>query len=576
MKIIKTSDGYKVCRIKKEKKYEYLADITHYDQEIRKLMDTLEGLKFDSLVFLFGIDTGAYLEQLKKCLCSKNNVIIFEPNPSVFKQFPAALSDNIHLVYYEEKLVKQIFEQTITFKNINNIYFHAFGNYQKTYKKEYDRLIEHLDWTIMNAASQVYLAKRFKNVFIKNMIANMKMIHQATPVNNYVFSNKDVPAIVVSGGASLEQNIKDMLKQKDKLNNYFIITGSRTLKALVQNDIIPDMVVSVDPVDANYEMMKDYLDLDVPLAFYEYSNRYLLRDYKGGKILISLLFSHTIKGMEHLKAVYCGGSVSHACIDIANMLGCSPILLTGQDFALTNKKHHADSAVFPFDSSSRYDAQIMIRDVNGNLTETTVTLDSFRRNLEYYISCYKDQPRVQFINCSYGAEIKGAPHRELSEILEKSTFSVQKTPCRPNHELNLNPEKTIKTILEFLDDYLTKTSQGLELCQIILSENKTKSLLDVEEDDIDLQRILYILQIVNNIENDPYSQYFGGYFTEFLYDMKEKNNQMSAKDYDKLTSDLQYQTHFFKEYLERLNNILAEVKDTIVSTVSEFYQSHIV
>ncbi|WP_277408632.1 hypothetical protein [Lacrimispora xylanisolvens] len=127
-----------------------------------------------------------------------------------------------------------------------------------------------------------------------------------------------------------------------------------------------------------------------------------------------------------------------------------------------------------------------------------------------------------------------------------------------------------------MDHYLTKTSQGLELCQIILSENKTKSLLDVEEDDIDLQRILYILQIVNKIENDPYSQYFGGYFTEFLYDMKEKNNHMSAKDYDKLTSDLQYQTRFFKEYLERLNNILAEVKDTIVSTVSEFYQSHIV
>ena len=575
MKIIKTSDGYKVCRIKKNKKYEYLADIAHYDQEIRNLINTLDGLKFDSLVFIFGIDTGAYLEQLRKCLCSKNNVIIFEPNPSVFKQFPVALSDNIHLVFYEEKLVKQIFEQIITLKNINNIYFHAFGNYQKIYQKEYDRIIEHLDWTIMDAASQVYLARRFKTVFIQNMIANMKIINQATPVNNYLFSNKDVPAIVVSGGSSLDQNIKDMVRLKDRLKDYFIITGSRTVKALVQNGIVPDMVVSIDPVDVNYEMMKDYLDLDVPLVFYEYSNRYLLRDYKGGKILISLLFSHTVKGMEHLKAVYCGGSVSHACIDMANMLGCSPILLTGQDFALTNKKHHADSALFSFDSSSQYDAQILIKDIYGNLTETTITLDSFRRNLEYYISCYKDQPRVQFINCSYGAEIEGAPHRELSEILEKGTFSGQKTPCRPNPELNLNAEETIKTILEFLDNYLTKTRQGLDLCQVILSENKTKSLLDVDEDDIDLQRILYILQIVNSFENDPYSQYLGGYFTEFLYDMKERNNNMPAKDFDKLTSDLQYQTRFFKEYLESLISILAEVKDTIVSTVSEFYQQHI-
>ncbi len=576
MKKIKTSDGYQVCRIKKEGTYEYLADHIHYEDEIHKLMDTLEGIRFDSLIFLFGIDTGAYLNQFKKCICARNMVIIFEPNRSVFKQFPAYSDDNIHLVFYNEELIKQIFDETITYKNINNIYFHAFGNYERIYKKEYDRLIEHLDWTIMNAASQVHLAKRFKNIFIKNMIANMKIIEETTPIHRYIKTNTDVPAIIVSGGSSLDQNLKDMLKYKDKLKNYFIITGSRTVNALVKNGIMPDMIVSVDPVDANYEMMKDHLDLNVPLAFYEYSNRYLMKDYKGEKIFISLLFSHTIKGMEHLKAVYCGGSVSHACIDIANLLGCSPILLAGQDFAHTNNKHHADSALFPYDSSVKYDTQILIKDIHGRPTATSITLDSFRRNLEYYISRYKDQSRVRFINCSYGAEIKGAPHQELGEILEKGNCTGKKNACVPDHELILDPEETIGTILEFLNESLLRTSEGLELCQIIISENKTKSLVEVEEDDIDLQRILYILQIVNNFENHPLSHYLGGYVTEFLYEMKERNDQMSAKDYDKLTSDLQYQAAFFMEYLERLYKILTEVRDTIGSTVSEFYPSHIV
>ena len=576
MKKIKTSDGYQVCRIKKDGIYEYLADLIHYEDQIHKLMDTLEGIRFDSLIFLFGIDTGAYLDQLKKCICVRNMVIIFEPNRSVFKQFPAYLGDNIHLVFYNEELIKQIFDETITYKNINNIYFHAFGNYEKIYKKEYDRLIEHLDWTIMNAASQVHLAKRFKNIFIKNMIANMKIIEETTPIHQYIKTNTDVPAIIISGGSSLDQNIKDMLKYKDKLKDYFIITGSRTVNALVKNGIMPDMIVSVDPVDANYEMMKDHLDLNVPLAFYEYSNRYLIKDYKGEKIFISLLFSHTIKGMEHLKAVYCGGSVSHACIDIANMLGCSPILLAGQDFAHTNNKHHADSALFPYDSSVKYDTQILIKDIHGKPTATSITLDSFRRNLEYYISRYKDRSRVRFINCSYGAEIKGAPHRELSEILKNDSCAGKKNACLPDHELRLNPEETIHIIIEFLNEYLLRTSEGLELCQILISENKTKSLVEAEEDDIDLQRILYILQIVNNFENHPLSRYLGGYVTEFLYEMKERNAQMSAKDFHKLTSDLQYQAAFFMEYLERLYKILTEVRDTIRSTVSEFYPSHIV
>ncbi len=576
MKKIKTSDGYQVCRIKKDGTYEYLADLIHYEDQIHKLMDTLEGIRFDSLIFLFGIDTGAYLDQLKKCICVRNTVIIFEPNRSVFKQYPAYLGDNIHLVFFNEELIKQIFDETITYKNINNIYFHAFGNYERIYKKEHDRLIEHLDWTIMNAASQIHLAKRFKNIFIKNMIANMKIIEETTPIHRYIKTNTDVPAIIVSGGSSLDQNIKDMLKYKDKLKDYFIITGSRTVNALVKNGIMPDMIVSVDPVNANYEMMKDHLDLNVPLAFYEYSNRYLIKDYKGEKIFISLLFSHTIKGMEHLKAVYCGGSVSHACIDIANMLGCSPILLAGQDFAHTNNKHHADSALFPYDSSVKYDTQILIKDIHGKPTATSITLDSFRRNLEYYISRYKDRSRVRFINCSYGAEIKGAPHRELSEILKNDSCAGKKNACLPDHELRLNPEETINIIIEFLNEYLLRIREGLELCQIIISENKTKSLVEAEEDDIDLQRILYILQIVNNFENDPLSRYLGGYVTEFLYEMKERNAQMSAKDFEKLTSDLQYQAAFFMEYLERLYKILTEVRDTIRSTVSEFYPSHIV
>lgn len=576
MKKAKTSDGYEVYRIKKKNTYEYLADCTHYEEEIRKLLDIMDGLRFDSLVFLFGIDTGAYLNPLKKYLCPKNKVFIFEPNRSVYNHSLKDLGSNIHLLYYDDKLVKSIFDETISFKNINNIYFYAFGNYEKIYQKEYHRLIERLDWTILNNASLVYMAKRFKKIYIQNMIANMKIIEHSTPIHHYVLSNQDVPAIVVSGGASLDRNIKDMVNQKDKLKNYFIITGSRTVNALVDNGIIPDMIVTVDPVNANYEMMKNHMDLDVPLAFYEYSNRYLLDNYKGEKVLISILFSHTIKGFEHLRAVYSGGSVSHACIDIANMMGCSPILLVGQDFAYTNKKHHADSALFPYDNSVQYNQDFLIKDIYGKMIGTSVTLNSFRKNLEYYISCFNNKSRIKFINCSYGAAIKGAPHEELSKILANDSFSGKKKKCPQHHELSFNIKETIDSILEYINELLIKINQGQELCQTIITENKIKSLVDVEDDDIDLQRILYILQIVNNFENHPYSNYIGGYVLEFFYEVKESNTSMMAKDYDTLTSDLQYQAKFFLEYFRHLKKILEEAIDTIQSTVSEFYESHIV
>ncbi|MDR2023418.1 MAG: DUF115 domain-containing protein [Hungatella sp.] len=576
MKKYKTLDGYHVYRTKKEKKFFFLADRLDYRKEINELLATLEDLKFDSLIFLFGIDTGEYLHDMKKLLCDKNRVIIFEPNPEIFKKFGPKIADNISLVLYEENQVKQIFDYTIDFKNINNIYFHAFGNYSSVYKEEYGRLIEHLDWTIINAASQVELAKRFKKIFIQNMTANMKILDQCTPIHHYRLTNLNVPALVVSGGPSLDSNIKDMLNHKDMLDQYFIITGSRTVEALVKNGILPDLIVSVDPVDANFDMMKNCLNLEVPLAFYEYSNRYLVGNYKGDKIFLSLLFSQTIEGFENYQGVYCGGSVAHACIDIANMMGCSPIVFLGQDLAHTYNKHHADSAVFDYDKGLPYGATAIVKDVYGKPVGTTITLDHYRRRLEHYISIYKDQKRIRFINCSYGVEIKGAPHKELSEVFKEETAGRPKNSCIPKRDIHMDSRKTIDSLLSFIDEYRGKASQGLELCEIIISENQTKSLLKVEETDIDLQRILYILKIVNEFENAGNTRYFGGYLSEFIFDMKENTFDMSAMDYEMLTSDLQHQARAFQIYFKKMKEMLKEVKETILETVTEFYGTHIV
>jgi len=576
MKKYKTMDGYHVYRIKRNKKFFFLADQLDYKKEINQLLYTLEDLKFDSLIFLFGIDTGEYLQDLKELLCAKNRVIIFEPNLAICKKFDSKLADNISLVPFEENQVSQIFDNTIHFKNINNIYFHAFGNYSSVYKEEYDRLIEHLDWTIINAASQVELAKRFKKIFIQNMTANMMVLNQSTPIHHYRSTNLNVPALVVSGGPSLDSNIKDMLNHKDQLDQYFIITGSRTAEALTKNGILPDMIVSVDPVDANFDMMKNCLNLEAPLAFYEYSNRYLVGNYKGDKIFISLLLSQTVKGFEKYQGVYCGGSVAHACIDIANMMGCSPIIFLGQDLAYTYNKHHADSAVFEYDKSLLYGATTIVKDVYGNPVGTTITLDHYRRRLEHYIAIYKDQKRIRFINCSYGADINGAPHKELSDVFKEETAGRQKKKCIPNQEIRIDSRKTIDALLCFIEEYRIKASQGLELCEIICSENQTKSLLIMEETDIDLQRILYILKIVNDFENAADTIYLGGYFSEFVYEIKERTFDMSAKDYEKLTSDLQHQARAFKMYFEKMKEMLDEVKETILETVTEFYEPHIV
>jgi len=572
MKAYKTVDGYHVYRIKKDKEFFFLADSLNYKKEISKLTDMMDDLKFDSLIFIFGIDTGEYIEELKKLICAKNKVVIFEPNKAIYEKYSPNIADNIELLLFDKKQVENKLNCSIYFENIDNIYFSAFGDYSQVYKKEYDCLTEYLDWALISASAHISLAKRFKKIFIQNMIANMKLLNECTPIDHYMFTNLNVPAIIVSGGPSLDQNIKDMLQYKEKLQKCFIIAGNRTIAALMKNDIIPDMIVSIDPVDANYDMMKDYLDLEVPLVFYEYSNRYLVKNYKGDKIYIPLLFSQTIEAFNQFKGIYSGGSVAHTCIDIANMLGCSPILFAGQDLAYTYGKHHADCTAYDYDKTLNYQSQIKVKDIYGKKVNSSLSLENYKKRLEQYIDVYKDKERIKFINCSYGAEIKGAPHQELKKIFQQDIFDNMKNKCIPNKAININSIETVNIVLNYLDECMEKASKGLELCEIIIEKNDDKSLLEVEVGDIDLQRILYILEIVNDFENAPNSKYLGGYFTLLVFEMKDKIFLIYAKDYEKQTSDLQHQARAFKMYFKKMKEMLVEVKAIIRETVQEFYE----
>ena len=569
MKRYKTTDGYYGYRVRKNKQWQYLGDRENYQKDIDDIVTGLTGLRYDSLIIIFGIDTGEYLDALAKQLCPNNSVIIFEPNEEIYNTYKEPISDQIKVVLYKEKEVKPIIWRSINFLNFDRMYFHAFGNYAKIYQDEYEDLIENLDNAYVNASSCLSLADRFKEIFIDNMMHNLKVLNKATSINHYAGINKNIPAIVVSAGPSLDKNIEQMLQYKNKLKNCFIITGSRTVKALVEKGIMPDMIVSVDPVNANYDMMKDYLDLQVPLAFYEYSNKNLLREYKGEKVYIASLLPQIIEELHTLRGVYLGGSVAHSCIDIAYTLGCSPILLAGQDLAYTEGKHHAGSATYMHDETCDHTCSMMVKDVFGEAVSTTVTLNLFRENLERYIEVRKLHSKVEFINCAYGAAIEGAPHKTIEKVLGKLPCKIAKAPYVPYRDIAINPETIIKNIFLYIDKNIEAAEDGITICTEILEEQTNKSLMAVESEDIDLQKMLYVLQLVENFETDCQSGYLGGYFNRFMYDVKEKVFNKLAIEYQDFTSDLRHQAKSFKIYFEDMKKMLETVKSLAIERVTE-------
>ncbi|HBJ1652181.1 motility associated factor glycosyltransferase family protein [Clostridium botulinum] len=571
MKKIRSLDGYNLYEIEKDNVKFCLADNINYKKDIQKLINNLEDLRFDSFIILFGLDTGEYIKELQTLLCERNRVIIFEPNQEVIDENKnIVLGENISLILFDKKIITPILSSIIDCDNFDNLYFYSFGNYKEIYKDEYEKLKEEIDSIYFSITGNITLAYRCKESFMRNSIQNLKVIKESSPLNSYANLNQNIPGIVVSAGPSLDKNIQDMVKNKEKLKQCFIISSNRTFTVLIQNGIKPDLVVSIDPSDAMYDMMKNNLNENIPLLYYEYSNRYLLKEYKGEKIYISNVFSNLIEEMSRFKGLSQGGSVAHTCLSMANLLGCNPIILVGQDLAYTYDKHHSEKATFNFVDEGMKEswADKVVDDVFGNKVKTTTTLKVFKDSMEYHIEQYKNSRKVEFINASYGADIKGAPHQELSQIFKTKIFNNNKKSLNPNKCINLDDDKIIKSIINFVESYIEKSEQGIEQCTILSEVDEDKSLINTDENDIDFQRFLFIFDIVENFENSLENFYLGGYFNKFMFAIKRESFSMFAKDYERLTSNMKYQGKAFLNYFKRMNEMLLEAKKIIDEEVS--------
>lgn len=569
IKKYKSKDDYYLYKLISEDKSYYLADKDNYKKNIQNLIDNLEGILFDSVVIIFGIDSGEYIKALKSKLCERNRVIMIEPNKDIYDIAKEKIvDDNIHLIHYDEQVIKAILRNLINHKNFNRLHVHCFGNYKDVYIEEYEKFIGILDNIYYTSSSSIAVVSSFKKIFFGNMISNLSIINDTSSLNSYIDKFKNTPAIIVSAGPSLDRNIQTMLKYKNCLDKFFIIAGNRTMGSLIENGIKPNLVVSVDPAQVTYDMMKKYLDSDVPLAFYEYSNKDLVKEYRGEKIYISELFSRTIEDLKDLSRTYIGGSVAHTCIDIAKIIGCNKIILVGQDCALTENKHHSYNSTFDIDKTPNELEVVLDKDIYGDEIRTTLTLKFFKTKIEEYINLVKEEDEskyIEFINASYGADIEGAPHKELEEIITSSEFNKNIENLIPNKSINIDYKEIINSILEHINNFIVKSDECINICNEFLNNDVNGSLMDMDEDDINLQNFLYLLHVVDEFEYSTKSYYLGGYFTEFLFDVRKNYFEMPAQDYSKLTSDFKYQSETFLHYFQDLNSLLKVIKELLLT-----------
>lgn len=521
-----SKDGYKILKIDVSGKKQYLGSKYNQKREIEKFVNGLGELTEKDNFIILGLSFAEHIKELLKVIYKSSNILIIELNNEIKKycindiNIDKILKDSRVTLAKDSKDIKDFFEKNINVANINQLKVTSYCNYEKLYNKDLQDSYKIIKKETMRIVLDRNTGIKTSEISFDNFLNNLKYIAKSTVVNELKGRYKNKGAVIVSAGPSLSKNI-DNLKN---VNNALILSGGRTIRPLMEKDIMPSLVGIADPGEVSYKIVEGYIDrINCPLIFNDQINSKIVEHHSENNFFTSLNnFLNDVWKLK-VKSLYAGGSVAHMLTTLALYMGCNPIIFIGQDFAYTGERGHDELAEnkwkeFTFDDYKRND-DIYVEDIYGNPVRTSLTLNDYRLSMEDII---EKHPDVNFINATEGgANINGAQNITLEDALksledesiekvgkyleneDKTNEIIQELKCTLNNfdKYVRLCEKGLLSLKDYKKAYYSKNISLVRKCEETLQDIDYKIRKDLDSLDIietELSRMIYTLE--NNTE----------------------------------------------------------------------------
>lgn len=270
-------------------------------------------------------------------------------------------------------------------------------------------------------------------IYNKNIFSNFDALLESPGIKSLKDSLCNVPAIICSAGPSLDKNIH-LLKSARK--RFFLIAVATALKPLRYHGIQPDAVISIDPdeLTINSFELNEVADFwfvynpavpgILPKTFYK---RRLIFD---SEVYLAKWFKKYTEEKGSLGKI---SSVAHSAVMFSQYLGCSHIILVGQDLSFCKQRQHCLHSFYHeknMDKVSRLNPlsywdhkkfknfipnMIQSLDLFGKSIVSTIAMESYN-----HIFSKNFSNSDQLINATEGGmPIQGAQNLSLREALYK-------------------------------------------------------------------------------------------------------------------------------------------------------------
>lgn len=407
------------------------------DQEeaIRVWCEQFKELKHNEVVFVFGIGSLDYYVRLRE-MYPDLMLVIYEPSEEIFynnlsiKDYTSLLLQENITICIGEKIHQTFAEECGRYMGYESIYNHFFAlipNYNKIFEEEYDLYIDKVDKVLKNNAMSRVTAINFEEEILDNYLDNLRCIPDESTMIELIeqFYNSSVgnyPAIILAAGPSLDKNIH---KLKDVKGRALIIAVDAAVNTAIANNIRPDMIVSDDPhikVVAAEDSPQSVIRRELPLVI-RLQGSASIRDACRGRKFYTSVVDYYIGGVlegfgKIMPVVQSGGSVANTAYSVARMLGCSAIILMGQDLGFPDNKQHAKDAFEGEEDASEEDSSnFYVDSIDGGKVLTSEQMDIYRA---WFESMIRTDPDYEVIDATEGgALIHGSIIMTIDEAIDK-------------------------------------------------------------------------------------------------------------------------------------------------------------
>lgn len=457
-----------VIVIKENEEYIYLNSIYDIDKHTEVWAEQHNITNAFTIAVIYGLSDGRYISKLRE----KNKdmlIIAYEPSVKLAKYTKKTgildnlKSDNTIILCGNNNfpVFVKIIETVINYSNQKYIKYFISPNYERIYEEDTKKTANVINDFILNQKFGRTTKEVLGRPFLVNTANNIIDCVEQYSITDYVeilsqLDKKNIPAIIVSAGPSLDNNINEL---KNAVGKSYIIAVDTALNPLAKADIMPDVAVTVDP-EKPIELFSNPKMVEVPLIYQLLANKDIRKVHLGKRIYqhsisspLNVFYKKYGKKTGFLET---GGSVANNAYSLAQQAGFETIIFIGQDLAYPNDQEHASDAFgedynnFITNNGKTY---FYVEDNYGGRIKTESSMNKYRLWFEKEVMCH---PEIRFINATEGgAKINGMEFMTLKDAISvccNNNININFSNLANEIVTAFNQEEK-KDILKFLADY---------------------------------------------------------------------------------------------------------------------------